>query len=428
VSRCWSHWIVCACAWAIVGLGSPRPARADAADELDIAVLTFGPGDHPFSKFGHSAILVDDHARGTRLVYNYGTFSFDSAWLIPKFLMGKYRYWLSVQRLEPTLAVYAAENRSVTASHLRLSAAQKQQVVDFLAWNARDENKYYVFDYYRDNCATRVRDIVDRATGGALAAASRAPAAMTWREHTQRLTAHAPWVYAGLHVTMGPLIDQPITQWEEMFLPAELAEGLGRAGLTEVGGFTALVPSRRPPADRAPPRFTARIFGVAACAGALLAALGYGARYRRKLARARLSAYACGLGFALGSLGALFVFLWAFTNHAVAYRNENILQCSPLALWLVPAGLRYALGRRDAARSLFRRTLLVWSSAALGAALTASPLGRQSNAEVIALALPLWSGLALAMYWASRAESDQRGAAQISPTKGPVQYFGSPKV
>ena len=141
-------------------LGTAAPLRADAGDELAISLLTFGPGDHPFSKFGHQALLVEDHERGTRLVYNYGTFSFTSVWLVPKFLLGKYRYWLSVQPLERTIDAYAAENRSMVVQRLRLTAQQKRNVADFLSWNARDENKYYVFDYYRDNCATRLRDLI----------------------------------------------------------------------------------------------------------------------------------------------------------------------------------------------------------------------------------------------------------------------------
>ena len=97
-----------------------------------------------------------------------------------------------------------------------------------LAWNALEENKYYLFDYYRDNCATRVRNLIDNATDGALHAATHTPASFTWREHTERLAADDPFVFFGLDLAMGGFIDQPITFWEEMFLPAKLEEGLRR--------------------------------------------------------------------------------------------------------------------------------------------------------------------------------------------------------
>ena len=102
-----------------------RDARADEGDELTISLLTFGPGDHPFSKFGHNGLLVENSRLRTSAVYNYGTFSFDSLWLIPKFMLGKYRYWLSVQPLQQTVANYATENRSVVLQRLALTREQK---------------------------------------------------------------------------------------------------------------------------------------------------------------------------------------------------------------------------------------------------------------------------------------------------------------
>src|SRR2546423_5601256 len=121
-------------------LTQARDARAGDGDELTVSLLTFGPGDHPFSKFGHNGLLIEDAELGTRHVYNYGTFSFDSLWLIPKFLLGKYRYWLSMQSFDQTMATYAAENRSVLAQRLRLTREQKRDLYAFLRWNAREEN------------------------------------------------------------------------------------------------------------------------------------------------------------------------------------------------------------------------------------------------------------------------------------------------
>src|SRR5882672_4698299 len=103
----------------VLALGAASRARADspseapraAGDELTISLLTFGPGDHPFTKFGHNGLLIENAETGTRVVYNYGTFAFDSLALIPRFLLGKYRYWLSIQKLDRTLATYDAENR-----------------------------------------------------------------------------------------------------------------------------------------------------------------------------------------------------------------------------------------------------------------------------------------------------------------------------
>ena len=86
----------------LVPSATSPPSRACAPDgrprmPLDVHVLTFGPGDHPFLKFGHDALWIhDDREAGTDRVYNFGTFSFDSPRLIFDFLGGRMTYWLSV--------------------------------------------------------------------------------------------------------------------------------------------------------------------------------------------------------------------------------------------------------------------------------------------------------------------------------------------
>jgi hypothetical protein len=107
---------------ACMMMSAARDARADDGGELTVSLLTFGPGDHPFSKFGHNGLLVENSKLATRAVYNYGTFSFDSLWLIPKFMLGKYRYWLSVQTFEQTLATPGPWCRRASLSSSRREA------------------------------------------------------------------------------------------------------------------------------------------------------------------------------------------------------------------------------------------------------------------------------------------------------------------
>jgi hypothetical protein len=371
--------------------GSSAQARAD---ELTISLLTFGPGDHPFTKFGHNGLLVEDRERGTSLVYNYGTFAFDSVALIPKFLLGKYRYWLSVQGLDRTLATYSTDNRSVVAEELVLTPEQKRSMVAFLEWNARDENKYYLFDYYRDNCATRVRDLIDRTTHGSLSRTSTSAADLTWRGHTERLTADDLPVYLGLYAAMGGLIDRPITQWEEMFLPAKLAEGVERAGL--VGQERVLFAARRAPPRLAPPAWTLQAGATGGVLAGALVLLGHYAGRGARVARQGLDLAIRALGLVLGLLGTLFLFLWLFTNHEVAHRNENILQCAPFALWLVGA-------RSTAVR--WRIIVAALGCSALGLLLKALPWFSQGNGLVIAFALPVWTGALVASRLAAKGTS-----------------------
>ncbi|MET0411813.1 MAG: DUF4105 domain-containing protein, partial [Polyangiaceae bacterium] len=202
---------------------APQPPRD--RDAPVISLLTFGPGDEAFAKFGHNALLVHDpteQGEARDLVFNYGTFAFNSPLLALDFLKGNLRYWLSVGSLQRTVMAYRAANRSVFVRRLALAPEQAREVARFLYVNAEPENRYYRYDYYRDNCSTRVRDVIDRTLAGALARASQGTTPFSYRDHTRRLTEGSLLLYFGLDLAMGPNIDRPLSEWEAMFLPAEL--------------------------------------------------------------------------------------------------------------------------------------------------------------------------------------------------------------
>ena len=119
-----------------------------------------GAGEHPFTKFGHSALWVHDAATGHDEIYNYGTFAFDSPTLFLDSAQGKLPYWLSVQSLNGTLRSYG-EGAALTArcrsSKLTFPPERDALVCGALRDNERPENRYYRYDFYRDNCATRVQ-------------------------------------------------------------------------------------------------------------------------------------------------------------------------------------------------------------------------------------------------------------------------------
>jgi hypothetical protein len=374
---------------------------ADPGADLTISVLTFGPGDHPFYKFGHNAILVQDAASHRDEVYNYGTFSYRSATLIPDFLKGRLRYWLSVQPLAATMEQYGAENRSIVAQELALAPAERQALADRLAHDALPANRYYRYDYYGDNCSTRVRDAIDAVLDGKLHAASSAPAAFSFRGHTERLTADDLPVYLGLDVAMGDVIDRPVTQWEEMFLPSKLQESLRRVTLVRPEGSvplvareTVLLPAERAPLRDVPPYWLAPMAASGVTAGAFLALLGHAAASSR-IARITFGIVLSALALAAGLLGSAFVFFWAATDHVVAYHNENLFQLSPLALTLAVFAAGISLGRRRATRAAAFLTVLLALSSLAGLVVKVLPAFDQHNAQFIAMFLPLWVGAAM---------------------------------
>jgi hypothetical protein len=398
--------------------GSADPARAqapvpagDAANpgtnlrhELPppkVSVITFGPGDETFSKFGHDAILLSDPRlppQQRELVFNYGTFRFDSPWLILDFLKGKLSYWLSVSTLQQTLAVYRRANRSVAVQELSLSPEAVRALSAFLYENVKPENAYYRYDYYRDNCATRIRDVVDRFVGGRLAAASRGRAPLTYREHTRRLTVGAPLLFFGLDLAMGPLIDQPVSEWEEMFLPARVAAKLDQIsddhGAPLVRNRYLLFEAKRPPESGVAPSYRWGWLALGLSFGAALYALGrWGGRAPRIAQAFGISVFSV----LAGLLGSALLVLWLLTDHDVTYWNQNVLLCPIWALAIPVLAFDFARQTPRHSRLMMKLVAASVASALLALLLLLSPL-RQSTGPAVSFFLPVWLGLGLGVW------------------------------
>jgi hypothetical protein len=396
-----------------------RPRRPD---PLAAYVLTFGPGDHPFFKFGHNAIWIHDGRKRGRerdKVYNYGTFSFGDPALIPKFFLGRFQYWLSASTLPTTLAVYKRENRTVDAQELDLDYEQKVELARLLEENLKPENRYYKYDYYRDNCSTRVRDMIDRVVEGRLKAASGAPGRMTYRQHTMRLTADLATEMVILDLIMGDLIDKPTTLWDEAFLPMELQQSMRNTTLIDaegverplVKGERNLVSADRAPARETPPLVWPWGLCVGAVLGGGLFALGRAAPHKRA-ARTALGLILAFVGLVWGFFGWFFLAAWAFTDHAVGYGNENVLLCVPWAIVLVGSGVRVARGRPSSMLLAEKLLLAALASAVLAVVLKALPWFDQDNRLFLAFFVPFWAGAFFGMRaLASHARAGDRPAA-----------------
>jgi hypothetical protein len=379
-------------------VGTATPAYAEPGDELTVYAITFGPGEHPFLKFGHNAILIQPKDE-PGWVFNFGTFDFADPDLILKFLRGRFKYWLSVGGAEATMEAYAAENRTIVSQELDLAAPQKWALWLALRENARPENRAYLYDYFYDNCSTRVRDAIDRVTGGRLRAAGQAPGTLTLRAHALRSVADYLPEYIGLYLGLARATDRPIDRWTETFLPERLTDLLRAVRMPDGAGEKNLVKSEkviyqstRPAKPVRPPNWSVYFLGVGVAVGGALALLGRMGR-RHKSARILLGCVTAGVGGGLGLLGLILACLWAFTNHKVAHANANILQFAPWTLVLFGYGIGVALGRQRATRRAAALALSAAVISVLGIVCKALPGLNQDNWPFILLCLPIWSGL-----------------------------------
>ena len=206
-----------------------QPPRGDTltARRLHVTLLTFGQGTPVFERFGHNAIRIADPLTGLDVAWNWGMFSFDEPNFLGRFLSGDNHYWVAGYETVPLLAYYQENDRYTVEQVLNLTGAQKQELLRFVRWNELEENRYYRYDYFRDNCSTRVRDVLDRVLGGALKRAwSDSLSEGSFRSEALRLTEGVPFSRLGIDIALGPRADARMTAWEEMYVPMRLRDRL----------------------------------------------------------------------------------------------------------------------------------------------------------------------------------------------------------
>jgi hypothetical protein len=392
--------------------------------ELTVYLITIGSGDESWEKFGHNAIWIHDALRNTDVAYNWGLFDFNAVDFYPRFLKGEMLYSMGGFDTEATFQMYREANRSIWVQELNLSPEQRFELRRFVEWNALPQNRFYHYDYYRDNCSTRVRDVLDRVLGGVIRRASQnAPTATTYRSHTRRLTQDTPWLYVGTLLGLGHPVDRPISRWEEMFLPVRLHDDIRGLRVRDSTGASApLIKSERTvfTANRAPePLEPTSHIPAYVIAGVLVAFVALLLRYvadgGSKGARAGLLLVTGVWNLVIGILGCGLAGLWLFTHHIYSYYNENLFQANPLSFLL--AIMILASFRRHSALAVGEKTeMLAWivaALAAIGFAIQILPWFNQVNGEIIGVILPAHIGIAVAL--GRRALRTSRDAARTAP-------------
>ncbi|HWU85992.1 MAG TPA: DUF4105 domain-containing protein, partial [Kofleriaceae bacterium] len=204
-----------------------------------VEVLTFGVGERIFEKYGHAAICLRYHdPRNQPICFNYGVTSFDDGpILIWRFLRSEQRFWA-----EPTawgepwtpghgrprgmIGFYTREDRDIWSQQLPLTGEQARAIEARIWDSLREDRRYYAYDHFRDNCTTRLRDMIDEVTGGTLRAGSDAPYPMTFRELGRRGLAELPPLLVLSDFVMGRQLEDVPTLWEAMFHPDVLRRAL----------------------------------------------------------------------------------------------------------------------------------------------------------------------------------------------------------
>lgn len=304
-------------------------AQSPLSDSAAAYVLTCGPGNDFYTTFGHSAIRICDPARGIDLVYNYGTFDFDTPHFYWKFMRGQLDYQLGRTSFGHFMAEYASEGRFVTQQRLHFDARQTANLYLLLEQNYLPEYRYYRYDFFRDNCATRVRDMVAMAIGKGdtvLGSDWQAEPRSYRRLVSDNLRGTLEWWRLGIDMLFGLPADHRATDMERMFLPLEMRDiyaatlWRGDCGNANIAAPSEqLLPETRQPLAASFPPVVA--FALLLVLVAVMTWKGWRRPWMDRV-----------LFVLAGLVGLFLVFMWVGTDHYCTQWNLNILWANPLLI------------------------------------------------------------------------------------------------
>lgn len=311
------------------------------SDSTRVSLLTMLPGDEVYSLFGHSALRIEDPASGIDRTYNFGTFDFEQPFFVARFLRGSLDYVLDTAPFWRELDKYRYLRRPIIEQRLALGPEAARALYARLEVNALPANRAYRYDFFWDNCSTRMVDAIDSAlvdVGQPMMDLPPTDDPRTFRELLDPYLDGAPAVDLGLHLALGSPGDREATAREETFLPVELAAQFDRA---TVSG-RPLVASRdtlfwvegagRPEVATPWPLVLGWALLGVGLAGTVF---GFWGRWGD-----------VALFSAVGLAGLVFFLLWFATTHDVMGPNWNLLWAWPIHLVAAWALARRHVGPR----------------------------------------------------------------------------------
>jgi hypothetical protein len=222
----------------------PNVQSQTLGSKAQVSILTCNPGKDVYSMYGHTAIRITDVEQNLDAVFNYGVFSFDSPNFLYRFAKGQTDYLMIGQKFSSFIPEYEEEKRSVYEQVLNLSPEGKNKLFQALLENAKPENRMYRYNFFMDNCATRVRDMIERNSGAKITFQESHPNE-SYRELIKRFHHSFRWIDLGIDLLVGKKAEQPVSSYGQMFLPEYLMDEFAKAEITMNGNTQPLVQETR---------------------------------------------------------------------------------------------------------------------------------------------------------------------------------------
>ncbi|MDY0779616.1 DUF4105 domain-containing protein [Tenacibaculum sp. IB213877] len=291
----------------------------------EVSIITSGPGDNLYEKFGHTAIRVKDPVLNLDLLYNYGIFDFDAPNFYLNFTKGFMKYKLASYPFHYSLKSANEDKRWVKQQVLNLTQEEKTAIFYFLQSNAQPENASYFYDPFFNNCATKPRDIIQKILGDKLIIKDNLfKEKKSFRQLMNQEINMSTWGSFGINIALGSKLDKITSPEERMYLPDYVFEVLASAKILREGNEVNLVKNtkilldfeeKQSKSDLLSPFLTFLILMI----------IGGFITYKDYTNNKRTRWLDVSLFFITGLIGSLILFLWFFTNHSTAPNNFNFL-------------------------------------------------------------------------------------------------------
>ena len=321
------------------------PNASERWDDVEVSLLTCGPGKEVWSLYGHTAIRVCDKG-GEDLVINYGMFSFRQRFFMLRFVFGLTDYQMGITSYPDFIAEYQREGRWVKQQVLNLTREDKARIVEAIWENYLPENREYRYNYFYDNCTTRARDILIQNMHEKVSFQDSPEKGKSFREMIHTYNSNHPWARLGNDLLLGWKADAKTTKAEQQFLPENLMEDFDVATITGKDGKTEkLVGSTRYllPIDEtnSKPDF---ILTPSDCAILLLITTIIICAFEWK--RKKIFWGFDALLLTTDGIAGLILFVMVFSQHPTVSLNLQILLLCPLSLFFaIPVARKLHKGR-----------------------------------------------------------------------------------
>jgi hypothetical protein len=329
----------------------PVFSKAVLSQKSKVSLITCGPGEALYEAFGHSAIRVYDPAQGLDVIFNYGVFDFNQSNFYLNFAKGNMLYCLGISQTADFIYTYRYYGRSVREQVLNLDSAERQAVLNYLDKNLLPENKNYLYNYFRNNCSTKIPEMLDAALEKRVIwQPSDISGKASYRSLIYQYTSFHPWGRLGIDLGLGSVIDSRIDGKQLNFLPVELEKSFNRARIRrDMTEFPLVLESNTlfeaPVFFGSSPFFSSpdTVFFLVLMASVLLWFFSGHFPPAFRIFRSILL-ITCGI------LGLVQSSIWFFTNHMDAAWNLNLLWTCPLLL--IPGTI--SLFRKDRFQQVFQ--------------------------------------------------------------------------